>query len=91
MTRNEAKDKISIRNEETYPYKVVDNVNEVIDEIFDQQDKLEAELKTKDERIEAQSSVITACQNAILQKDERITELETERDKYNIIAANLRK
>ena len=26
MTRNEAKDKISIRNEETYPYKVVDNV-----------------------------------------------------------------
>ena len=76
MTRNEAKDKISIRNEETYPYKVVDNVNEVIDEIFDQQDKLEAELRTKDERIEAQSSVIIACQNAILQKDERITELE---------------
>ena len=36
----------------------------------------EAELKTKDERIEAQSSVIIACQNAILQKDKRITELE---------------
>ena len=48
-----------------------------------------AELKAKDERIEAQSSVIIACQNAILQKDESITELETERDKYNIIAANL--
>ena len=46
-------------------------------------------LKAKDERIEAQSSVIIACQNAILQKDERITELETERDKYNTIAANL--
>ena len=40
-----------------------------------------------DERIQAQSSVIIACQNAILQKDERITELETERDKYNTIAA----
>ena len=49
----------------------------------------EVELKAKDERIEAQSSVIIACQNAILQKDERITELETERDKYNTIAANL--
>ena len=46
-------------------------------------------FKAKDERIEAQSSVIIACQNAILQKDERITELETERDKYNTIAANL--
>ena len=33
-------------------------------------------FKAKDERIEAQSSVIIACQNAILQKDERITELE---------------
>ena len=47
------------------------------------------ELKAKDERIEAQSSVIIACQNAILQKDERITELEVERDKYNTIAAHL--
>ena len=52
-------------------------------------DAHEAELKAKDERIEVQSSVIIACQNAILQKDERITELETERDKYNTIAANL--
>ena len=49
----------------------------------------EAKIKTKDERIEAQSSVIIACQNTILQKDEHIIELETERDKYNIIAANL--
>ena len=39
-------------------------------------DAHEAELKAKDERIEAQSSVIIACQKAILQKDERITELE---------------
>ena len=39
-------------------------------------DAHEAELKAKDERIEAQSSVIIACQNAILRKDERITELE---------------
>ena len=46
-------------------------------------------LKAKDERIEAQSSVIIACQNAILQKDKHITELEAERDKYNTIAANL--
>ena len=45
----------------------------LIDQIYDAH---EAELKAKDERIEAQSSVIIACQNAILQKDERITELE---------------
>ena len=38
--------------------------------------KLSGELQAKDERIEAQSSVIIACQNAILQKDERIEELE---------------
>ena len=45
----------------------------IIEQIYDAH---EAELKAKDERIEAQSSVIIACQNAILQKDERITELE---------------
>ena len=46
--------------------------------------KLSGELKAKDERIEAQSSVIIACQNAILQKDERIEELEAmvEKMKY---------
>ena len=60
-----------------------------VDMMMELQDQHEAELKAKDERIEAQSSVIIACQNAILQKDERITELETERDKYNTIAANL--
>ena len=58
----------------------------IIKQIYDAH---EAELKAKDERIEAQASVIIACQKAILQKDERITELETERDKYNTIAANL--
>ena len=56
---------------------------------FDKYQEIKAKIKTKDERIEAQSSVIIACQNAILQKDERIAELETERDKYNTIAANL--
>ena len=60
-----------------------------VDMMMELQDQHEAQLKAKDERIEAQSSVIIACQNAILQKDERITELETERDKYNTIAANL--
>ena len=60
-----------------------------VDMMMEMQDQHEAELKAKDERIEAQSSVIIACQNAILQKDEHITELEAERDKYNIIAANL--
>ena len=49
----------------------------LINKIYDAH---EAELKTKDERIEAQSSVIIACQNAILQKDERITELEAKLD-----------
>ena len=47
-----------------------------VDMMMEMQDQHEAELKAKDERIEAQSSVIIACQNAILQKDERITELE---------------
>ena len=61
-------------------------VEEKLDQICDAH---EAELKAKDERIEAQSSVIIACQNAILQKDKHITELEAERDKYNTIAANL--
>ena len=60
-----------------------------VDMMMELQDQHEAELKAKDERIEAQSSVIIACQNTILQKDERIIELETERDKYNTIAANL--
>ena len=60
-----------------------------VDMMMELQDQHEGELKTKDERIEAQSSVIIACQNAILQKDERITELEVERDKYNTIAAHL--
>ena len=57
--------------------------------IIDDYKAKEKAHKAKDERIEAQSSVIIACQNAILQKDERIAELETERDKYNTIAANL--
>ena len=43
--------------------------------------KLSGELKAKDARIEAQSSVIIACQNAILQKDERIEELEARVEK----------
>ena len=60
-----------------------------VDMMMELQDQHEAELKAKDERIEAQSSVIIACQNAILQKDEHITNLSAERDKYNTIAANL--
>ena len=96
MTREEAKDKISIRSEETYPYRVVDNVNEVIDEIFDQQDKLEAELKAKDEQLvqteagykEAVKEV-EALDLAHKAKDECIANLSAERDKYNTIAANL--
>ena len=64
-------------------------VEKIYAELFGITEQMEAELKAKDERIEAQSSVIIACQNAILQKDERIIELETERDKYNTIAANL--
>ena len=47
-----------------------------IDMMMELQDQHEAQLKAKDERIEAQSSVIIACQNAISRKDERITELE---------------
>ena len=47
-----------------------------VDMMMELQDQHEVELKAKDERIEAQSSVIIACQNAILQKDKRITELE---------------
>lgn len=35
MTREEAKKKISIENKEVYPYGIIDNVDSVIDEIFD--------------------------------------------------------
>ena len=52
---------------------LIEGVQIGIDQIYDAH---EVELKAKDERIEAQSSVIIACQNAILQKDECITELE---------------
>ena len=87
MTREEIKnwwdDLFGAKFKNSATYRAVE---EKLDQICDAH---EAELKAKDERIEAQSSVIIACQNAILQKDERIAELETERDKYNTIAANL--
>ena len=51
-------------------------VEKIYAELFGITEQMEAELKAKDERIEAQSSVIIACQNAISRKDERITELE---------------
>ena len=51
-------------------------VEKIYAELFGITEQMEAELKAKDERIEAQSSVIIACQNTILQKDERIIELE---------------
>ena len=77
MTREEAYKKLcKLPVGHTMDYIALVPAKNLIDEIFDQQDKLEAKIKTKDERIEAQSSVIIACQNAILQKDERIEELE---------------
>ena len=88
MTREQMKSLFTIHTNGQDEWIRVDKriYKKAIDKIYDAH---EAELKAKDERIEAQSSVIIACQNAILQKDERITELETERDKYNTIAANL--
>ena len=87
MTREEIKkwwdDLFGAKFKNSATYRAVE---EKLDQICDAH---EAELKAKDERIEAQSSVIIACQNTILQKDEHITELEAERDKYNTIAANL--
>ena len=87
MTREEIKkwwdDLFGAKFKNSATYRAVE---EKLDQICDAH---EAELKAKDERIEAQSSVIIACQNAILQKDKHITELEAERDKYNTIAANL--
>ena len=35
MTRDEAKKKINIQKREVYPYRIIDNVDSVIDEIFD--------------------------------------------------------
>ena len=35
MTRDEAKKKINIQKSEVYPYGIIDNVDSVIDEIFD--------------------------------------------------------
>ena len=36
MTREEAKNKVQIKKVETYPYGIIDNVDEVIDQIFDE-------------------------------------------------------
>ena len=36
ITREEAKEKIEITKRETYPYNITDNVDELIDVIFDQ-------------------------------------------------------
>ena len=35
MTRDDAKKKINIQKSEVYPYGIIDNVDSVIDEIFD--------------------------------------------------------
>ena len=35
MTRDEAKKKINIHKSEVYPYGIIDNVDSVIDDIFD--------------------------------------------------------
>ena len=75
MTREQMKSLFTIHTNGQDEWIRVDKriYKKAIDKIYDTH---EAELKAKDERIEAQSSVIIACQNAILQKDERITELE---------------
>ena len=75
MTREQMKSLFTIHTNGQDEWIRVDKriYKKAIDKIYDAH---EAELKAKDERIEAQSSVIIACQNAILQKDERITELK---------------
>ena len=73
MTREEAKQKFDNFGKSFTLEEARLDTHILIDQIYDAH---EAELKAKDERIEAQSSVIIACQNTILQKDERIIELE---------------
>lgn len=48
MTRENAKNLIQISNKEVYPYNIVDNVDEIIDKIYDH---FEAQLKAKDDAI----------------------------------------
>jgi len=49
MTREEAKNKVQIKKVETYPYGIIDNVDEVIDQIFDE---FGEQLQDKDYEIE---------------------------------------
>lgn len=49
MTREEAKNKVQIKKVETYPYGIIDNVDEVIDKIFDE---FGEKLQDKDDEIE---------------------------------------
>ena len=73
MTREEAKQKFDNFGKSFTLEEARLDTHILIDQIYDAH---EVELKAKDERIEAQSSVIIACQNAISRKDKRITELE---------------
>ena len=49
MTREEAKNKVQINKAETYPYGIIDNVDEVINQIFDEHGE---QLQNKDDEIE---------------------------------------
>ena len=73
LDRNKEAYKAELKNKEE---KHGDELQALLNDMGRAISKLSGELKAKDERIEAQSSVIIACQNAILQKDERIEELE---------------
>lgn len=56
MNRDEAKKLIKIENKETYPYNIVDNVNEVIDKIYDEFEKDLKEINNQISRLKKQLS-----------------------------------
>lgn len=48
MTLEEAKAKIKIEKAETYPYYIIDNVDEVLTEVFEQKEKTLDDFSTEE-------------------------------------------
>lgn len=56
MNREEAKKLVKIDNKETYPYSIIDNVDEVIDKIYDGFEKDLKDINNQVSRLKKQLS-----------------------------------